>query len=626
MALTPVLPLTKTLHIVSARLRAVIAQWAYLPRTFALVWQATRAWTAAWICLLAAQGILPVAVVYLTRPLVDGILAAANSHGEWVRVRHVLWLAAAMGAVLLLIEALRGIEGWIRTAHSELLQDHVCGLIHRKSGAADLAFYESAEYHDHLHRARSDAYHRCVGMLQSLGSFFQNGITLVAMAGVLVSFGPWLMLGLVASTAPALYVVIRYNLRLYETKRRNTADERRAWYYDWLLTSAESAAEVRLFGLADHFRLAYQSLRARLRTRNIRVAREQSVAELCAGAFALIVAAAALASVSWRAVRGSITLGELALFYQAFQQGLRLSRTLLDNVGQLYVNSLFLGNLFAFLALEPEVKDSASPQPAPAYLQDGIRFKDVTFGYPGSPRAALDHFDLTIPAGRMVAIVGPNGAGKSTLLKLLCRFYDPEAGRIEIDGIDLRDLPLQELRRLTTVLFQQPVHYNGTVAENISFGDVASSVEAADIEAAAEAAGAGDIIRRLPRGYANLLGKSFANGAELSVGEWQRLALARAFLRQAPILILDEPTSAMDPWAEADWFDRFRSLSAGRTAILITHRLTTAMRADVIHVMANGQVLESGSHEALLHRGGSYAQSWNLQMQWATAGSYQGTI
>jgi ATP-binding cassette subfamily B protein len=334
-----------------------------------------------------------------------------------------------------------------------------------------------------------------------------------------------------------------------------------------------------------------------------------------AGGFALVITSTALTWVFWRAVRGFITLGELALFYQAFQQGLRLARTLLDNVGQLYVNTLFLGNLFAFLALEPQIKEPLSPRSAPVRPREGIKFAGVTFRYPGSKRATLDGFDLTIPAGRTVAIVGPNGSGKSTLVKLLCRFYDPEEGRIEIGGIDIRDLPLAELRRLMTVLFQEPVHYNDTVADNISFGDLASPPDGDEIRAAAEAAGAAEVVRKLPRGYASLLGKSFADGSELSVGEWQRIALARAFVRQAPILILDEPTSAMDPWAEAEWLDRFRSLRAGRTAILITHRLTTAMRADVIHVMANGEIVESGSHDQLLVRGELYAQSWTAQTE-----------
>jgi ATP-binding cassette subfamily B protein len=604
----------ETVQVLYAKLRTLVAQLSYLPRTLTLVWRATARWTVAWIVLLVLQGLLPVAVVFLTRPLVDGILAAAGSHGDWTQVSRALLLAAGMGAVLLVTEVLRTLTGWVRTAQSELLQDYITDLIQQKSIEADLAFYESAEYHDHLHRARSDAHHRSVAMLESLGSLFQNSITLVAMVGVLVSFGPWLTIGLIASTLPAIYVVLSHNLRLYHWRRRHTADERRAWYYDQLLTGAENAVEIRLFALGDRFKHSYRALRLKLRGESIQLAKARSLAELGAGALALLISAAALGAVGWRAVRGLITPGELALFYQAFQQGLRLARASLESIGQLYANTVFLGNLFAFLALEPQIKDPPSHHAARAPAQGGIRFIDVTFRYPGSPRLALDRFNLAISPDQLVAIVGPNGAGKSTLLKLLCRFYDPEAGRIEIGGIDLRNLPLQELRRLITVLFQQPVHFNDTVSDNISFGDLAAFPDAADIRAAADAAGADEIVRRLPQGYASLLGKSFVDGAELSVGEWQRIALARAFVRQAPILILDEPTSAMDPWAEADWLDRLRSLRASRTALLITHRLTTAMRADLVHVMADGQVVESGSHGQLLARGGRYAQSWVAQM------------
>ena len=314
----------------------------------------------------------------------------------------------------------------------------------------------------------------------------------------------------------------------------------------------------------------------------------------------------------WQALQGRATLGDLALFYQAFHQGQRLMQTLLQNVGQLYANSLFLGNLFEFLALEPKVVDPPHPKPIRHALTEGIRFERVGFRYPGREQFALDDFNLTIPAGQLVALVGPNGAGKSTLVKLLCRFYDPEAGRISFDGIDLRDLALEDLRSRITVLFQTPVHYNATVTENIALGDLARRL-GAEIQNAARAAGADETIDRLPRGYDQLLGNWFENGIELSVGEWQRIALARAFLRQAPIIALDEPTSAMDPWAEADWLTRLRALAAGRTAIFITHRFTTAMHADIIHVMDSGRIVESGCHQELLARGGRYAQSWATQ-------------
>ena len=381
------------------------------------------------------------------------------------------------------------------------------------------------------------------------------------------------------------------------------------------MTAAEAAAELRLFGLGRHFQSAYQTLRRRLRNERLQMLKQQSLAELFAGVLALLITGAALTWMVWQAMRGQVTLGDLALIYVAFNQGQRLMRSLLQNVGQLYANSLFLSNLFEFLALESLVMEP-SPDKAktPRGLYEEISFKQISFRYPESQREALDDFSLTVPAGQIVAIVGPNGAGKSTLIKLLCRFYDPASGSIEIDGTDLKQMPTRHLRGLVTVLFQQPVHYNVTVSENIEYGDLEREPEMSEIQAAVEAAGAEEIVSRLPDGYRSLLGRWFAGGTELSVGEWQRIALARAFLRRAPIIILDEPTSALDPWAEADWLDRFRRLAAGRTAIVITHRLTTAMHADVIHVMEQGRIVESGNHDQLLKRDGRYAESWNRQM------------
>lgn len=586
-----------------------------LPRTCELVWAAARYWTALWVILLLVQGLLPVATVYLTRALVDALVGALGAARGWQQVRPLLALVALMAGIMLFAELLASAARWVRTVQSELVKDHISSLIHQKSVAADMAFYESPDYYDHLHRARMEANYRPQALLDGIGNLLQNSLTLAAMLVVLLPFGFWLPAALLVSTLPAFYVVVRYAARQHQWRLATTANERRSWYYDWLLTAGESAAELRLFDLGSHFRQAFQGLRKELRTQQLRLAWSESLAELAAGASALVVTGLAMAWMVWRAALGLLSLGDLALFYQAFNQGQRLMRTLLASVGHLYSNCLFLGNLFEFFDLEPKVVSPLTAVPSPVVLKRGIRFHQVSFRYPASSRQALRDFDLNIPAGKVVAIVGWNGAGKSTLIKLLCRFYDPDTGRIEIDGTDLRDLPVKELRRRITVLFQEPVRYNDTVTENILLGDRHAISNVADLELASRCAGADSIIAQLPDGYDSVLGKMFSKGTELSVGEWQRIALSRAFLRQAPIILLDEPTSAMDSWSEADWLQRFRSLAAGRTVIMITHRFTTAMCADIIHVMAQGRIVESGTHDELLGLRGSYADSWRAQMR-----------
>jgi len=599
----------------NVRLRNLTVQLSYLPRTWRLIWAAAPGWTLAWIILLVAQGVLPAATVYLTKLLVDSLVVTIDARGSWESVQPTLILAGLMAGIILLTEFLQSGSEWVRTAQAEFIRDHLSALIHQKSIAVDLAFYESPDYHDRLHRVQNDASNRPLMLLENGGSLLQNGITLLAMVAILLPYGLWLPLVLLISTLPALYVVFRFNRRYHRLWEQTTADRRWTQYVDTMLTHSAVAAELRLFDLGSHFQLIYQGLRQRLRTERLRLSRDQGLARLGAGLITVLISGAVIVWMVWQVLQGLATLGDLALFYQAFSRGQNLMRSLLRNVGQIYSSSLFLGNLFEFLELEPQIVDPPKPLPASSTLKEGIHFRRIRFRYPGSERVVLHDFDLTIPAGQIVALVGANGAGKSTLLKLLCRFYDPEAGSIELDGINIRHLSLDELYRQITVLFQLPVFYHATAGQNIAIGDLKASPGAVEIEAAARGAGAHEFIARLDRGYDTLLGKWFADGTELSGGEWQRIALARAFLRQAPIVVLDEPTSFMDSWAEAKWLARFRMLVEGRTAIIITHRFTTAMQADVIHVMDEGQIVESGSHAELLAQAGLYAQSWRTQMQ-----------
>jgi ATP-binding cassette subfamily B protein len=592
-----------------------LSQLPYLWRGLGLIWKAAPGWSLAWLVLLVFQGMLPVATVNLTRLLVDSLVAVTQKGSSWENLRSVLLLAGLMGLVLLVGESLRGLVGLIRTVQSESVQDHVSGLIHAKSAEIDLAFYDSPDYYDHLHRARTGAAYRSLGLLESIGALLQNGITLVAMAFVLLPYGAWLPLALLISTIPAFLVVLQHRLRLHHWTVKNTPLERRAWYYDWLLTTRENAAEIRLFQLGDYIQDAYRRLRARLRGERQKLARQQGLAELGAGVLALLVTGLAMAWMIWRLTQGESTLGDLALFYSAFNQGQGLMRSFMENMGEIYTNSFFLSDLFEFLTLERQLVEPPVPLPVPRTLDKGLSFENVTFYYPGSQRPALRNFNLEVQPGQVAAIVGANGAGKSTLIKLLCRFYDPNEGLVTLDGVDLRKFSTDDLRANITILFQEPVNYNDTAAENIGMGNLTALEDRERIEAAARSAGADEPILRLPQGYDTLLGKWFQGGVDLSVGEWQRIALARAFMRQAALIVLDEPTSAMDPWAETDWLERFRRLASGRTAVLITHRFTTAAYADVIHVMEAGRIIESGRHDELLAKGGRYAQSWHAQMR-----------
>ena len=602
-----------SVKILSSKLQKALAQLPNLPRALDLVWSVARPWTIAWILLLVVQGLLPVGLVYLTKLVVDGI---TRGHGSWSAMLHVLQVVLLLGATLLLMEVVRNAINWVRTVQAELLQDHITALIHEKSVTVDLAFYELADYYDHLHRARTEARYRPVALLGNLGALLQNSITLIAMGAILIPLGPWLTIALLLSTVPAFFVVVHYALAEYQWRLRTTTDDRRSWYYDWIMTTADAAAEIRLFSLGKYFQSHYKDLRRRLRGERLELMRRQGLAELAASLIALLIIGAAMLLMTWRALMGRITLGELALVYAAFNQGQGLMRTLLENAGQLYGNSLFLGNLFEFLSLESAERTAQRDERAVLRdrpLSGAISLQNVTFTYPDASTTALDNFTLSIPSGKIIAIVGPNGAGKSTLLKLLCRFYDPNAGSITIDGQNIKDIPIDDLRRSITVLFQQPFHYNTTVRDNILYGDLTLEASDAELDAAINAAGAVEIVSRLANQEQTLLGRWFPGGTELSVGEWQRIALARAFLRRAPIIILDEPTSALDPWAEADWLERFRQLALGRTSIIITHRFTTAMHADVIHVMDRGRIVESGSHQRLLALGGLYAESWSRQ-------------
>lgn len=609
------------MRILSAFLAKRLRPLTFWPRTAGLLWKACPRLTIAWALLLVLQGLLPAATVYLSKLVIDNLTLALLAGGFSEHARLIMIPGLALALLLLLGELLQAALGWLRTAQAEYIQDEIKARIHQQSVVVDLAFYESPAYYDRLERARTEAVTRTQSLLDHIGTLAQSAITLLAMAGLLVTYSIWLPCVLLIGTLPAFYLVLLFDRKQHAWWQKTTEDRRRVQYYDVMLTHNEPAPEIRMFGLGLHFQQSYQNIRGQLRNQRLQLLQQQSLARIIAGVIALITAGTTLVWMGGRVLARVLTLGDLAVFYQAFSQGQALMRALLGSAGQIYTNSLFLSDLFTFLDLKPQVTGPEHPLPAPQLVRQGVRFEHVAFRYPGSSQPVINDLSLDLPAGQIAAIVGENGAGKTTLFKLLCRFYDPETGAITIDDRDIRTLAIDDLRAMISVLFQKPMPYHLTASENIAISSINNKPDAIAIERAARQAGAHHVIARLPQGYDTLLSKWFGDGAELSSGEWQRVALARAFLREAPLLLLDEPTSFMDSWSESDWFSRLRSLAHERTTILITHRFTIAMRADVIHVMHEGQIVESGTHDELVALGGRYAESWAAQMNAQTPGA-----
>jgi ATP-binding cassette subfamily B protein len=579
-----------------------------------LVWRFSRGYTLVWGLSLIVQGLVPAAIVYTTKWVVDAVAAAVGGGLSVENVELVLAPAAVMGALLVLQQGLASVSSWVQAAQAEVVQDKLKRLIHAKAVSVDYGFYESSEYFDLLQEANAQASARTLGVLRNLGTLVQSAITFSSIAVILATYSIWLPLVLLVGTLPAVGLVVWQNRKHHRWWKETTRLRRWTSYLDVLFVEPRFAAEMRLYDLGEHFMKDYQDTREGLRRERLRLLRDQNLVGIVALLQGLLVTAGIMVWMGWRALQGLATLGDLALFYQAINQGQSLMRSVLNSAGQIYTDTLFVEHLFQFLEIEPQLDEVENPAPMPATLRDGITFEAITFAYPGSREPAVEGFDLHVPAGKTTAIVGSNGAGKSTLIKLLCRFYDPQEGRVLADGVDVRSVSKSELRRQISVMFQHPVHYQATAFENIALGDLAAA-DRADVEAAARGAGAHELIERLPRAYETVLGRLFPEGTDLSGGQWQRVALARAYLRQAPILLLDEPTSFMDSWAEHAWLQRFKRLGEGRTVVIITHRFTTAMQADIIHVMEGGRIVESGSHEELVDRGGLYAGSWREQMR-----------
>jgi ATP-binding cassette subfamily B protein len=577
----------------------------------ALVWESGRGWTILQAVLLVLASAVPLLALYLTKEIIDTV-AQALTGGVRDAGRLTLYVALAAG-VALAAAGLRLLSTLVTEVQSIRLSDRVQEILHKKSVELDLEFYENPEYHDTLLRAQTEAPYRPAQIVTSCAQVAQGGLSLLAVIGLLVSFHWLLVVALLVAALPGLFVKVRYSSRLYRWSRRQTAIQRLLRYLNLLLTANDPAKETRLLDLGDVLGQRHRDLRRQADREKLQLVTRRSTSDLLAQAVAVMAVFAAMYVIARDALAGSITVGDMVMYFGAFQRAQDFFRDLLAGLASLYEQNLFLSDFEKFLALVPKVVDPPRPAPFPRPVQRGIEFDHVSFRYPDTDAEVLKDLSFTIHPGEHVALVGENGSGKTTLVKLLCRLYDPTSGVIRIDGIDLRDLSLAELRAELAVVFQDYTRYRLSARDNIWLGNVALPSDSPRIDEAARQTGADAIIGSLPKGYDTILSRQFEDGTELSMGQWQALALARAFLRDSQLLILDEPTAALDPKAEAAVFDQFYQLSEGRTAVVISHRLSTVRGADRIMVMVDGRIAEAGAHDELVERAGVYARLFETQ-------------
>jgi ATP-binding cassette, subfamily B, bacterial len=587
---------------------------ANLFRYLRFVWESGPRWTLASAVLVALLGALPLATLYLIKLAVEAVEGTLGY--DTILGFNALAVLIALLGLATLLEALCGsADRIISLIQGNALTDRMFDLLHAKSTEVDLEYYENAQYHDTLHRAQQEAPVRPVRVLDNLRLLAQHGISLLAIGGLLIWLHWGVVVVLLAAAIPGALVRMNYARKAHAWERQITPRERRASYFNWLLTRDACAKEIRLFSLGSFFKDRFRRLRSQIRREKVRLASRKTLAEMIAMGGAICVSFAMLGYLAMRTVHGLMSLGDLVMFYAAVQRGQILLRQVFNNVADLYEDNLFLANLYDFLGLKTKLKEPAHPQPLNRRMQSGIVFDRVSFQYPGDEKRVLDQVTLAIQPGEHVALVGENGAGKSTLTKLLCRLYDPTEGIITLDGVDLRDYATRDLRRNISVVFQDYGRYQLTARENIWLGNIDLPADDRRLEPAVKKAGVDPVIAKLANGYDTLLGNWFEGGQELSAGEWQKIALARAFLHDGEIIVLDEPGSALDARAEHEIFERFHQLVKGKTAILISHRLSTVKMADRIYVLKQGRIVESGSHEELIKASGTYAWMFETQAQ-----------
>lgn len=578
-----------------------------------LLWHSSPRWTVIGTTLMVLEVCFGLAVLFWLKRLVDVVTDSLVSDDGLAGQSEILLYIALTGGCALVFMVCRSASSLAREVQGMQLADHIDREIHSRAVSVDLAFYESPRYADTLQRAKESGSQRPVQVTSNLLMLAKNVLMLSAVAGLVMTID-WRLLPLLLSVIlPALGVRLLFTRRLYEWQVRRTQMERRAGYLDWLMTSEHHAKELRLNQLGHYLREQYAELRGRIRRERLRITQHRTWIELAVGCTATLAFFGALTWLLWQATHGYNSVGDLVLFLLIFQRAQVIGQDMVQQVSRLYEDHLYVGQLLAFLDIQPLLVEPKHPLPIPKFPDQGICLECVRFRYPGRENDALQSINITIRPGEIVALVGANGSGKSTLIKLLCRLYDPTAGRITLDGVDIREYGIEAYRRLFSVVFQDYAHYATTARENIRFGDIDQPLDTSAVELAAVRAGAASFIDQLSAGYDTRLTRMFDDGQEISIGQWQKIALARAFMRGSPFIILDEPTSALDPGAEFELFENFRERINHRSALVISHRLSTVRMADYIYVLDQGVIREAGTHEELIQQQGIYDELFSQQ-------------
>ena len=576
-----------------------------------LVWKSAPGWASVNIVISVLRSFLPLALIYLIKLLIDHITSAVSAGSE-VSYDSFLWIIIAVVVVYFLDEASTDLGNYVRQKQSLKLEVYMYELLHTKSVKIDLINFEHPEYFDCLARASREAPWRPNNILNNLISMLRGLLSLILMAALLITLHWGMALLLLAVNIPGIWLRLRYADILYNFQRQQTPEARKSAYFNWLLTGDRPSRELRLFGLGNYFMSLFKKSFFRVKEEEINIVRKRTMIELISDVVKAAAIFGMLLFVARQTINGKLTLGQMAMFLLAFRQGMIYIKDLFGSLAGLYEDSLFIKDTFEFLNLKEKVT-AAPPVIIPAPLKKGINVENLSFTYPGNNVPTINNVSFEIKEGEIIALAGPNGAGKSTLVRLLTRLYDPDTGSVKYDGNDIRNMDPEKYRKFFSVIFQDFMLYNVDVGENIRMGNIDETRIDEKISSVAAVTGVHELINNLPNGYRTVIGNLFDDSRELSWGEWQKLALARALFRDAPVLILDEPSSALDADTEHEIFSRFREIVKGRTSILISHRFTNVSLADRIIVLDKGTIAETGNHDDLMKKRGIYFSMYTKQ-------------